>query len=76
MDSGGAAYAWEGTPWVQLQTSRGLVRFLYMQERSCVYDRLLECEELAKQAKRGLHSNKEPPVNRINDVSAPNSLAR
>ena len=36
-----------------------------------MYDKLLECEELAKSAKRGLHSGKEPAPNRVNDVSQP-----
>jgi hypothetical protein len=47
-----------------------------LQERSCVYEKLLECEELAKGAKRGVHSAKEPPVNRLNDVSAPGNAAK
>jgi hypothetical protein len=47
-----------------------------IQERSCVYEKLLECEELAKGAKRGVHSAKEPPVNRLNDVSAPGNAAK
>lgn len=46
------------------------------QERSGIYDKLLECEELAKNAKRGVHGNKAPPPNRINDVSQPGSAAK
>ncbi len=46
------------------------------QERSSVYERLVEVEDLAKQAKRGLHSAKEPPPNRINDVSQPGNAAK
>jgi staphylococcal nuclease domain-containing protein 1 len=41
-----------------------------------VYDKLVECEALATSSKRGVHSAKEPPVNRVNDVSAPGSAAR
>ncbi|EFJ43941.1 hypothetical protein VOLCADRAFT_95870 [Volvox carteri f. nagariensis] len=46
------------------------------EERSCVYERLVACEELAKSSKRGVHSSKEPPANRVNDVSTPGSAAR
>lgn len=49
---------------------------MHWQERSSVYEKLLECEELAKGSKRGVHSAKEPPVNRINDVSAPGNAAK
>lgn len=41
-----------------------------------MYDRLLELEEMAKAAKRGVHSPKEAPVARTNDVSLPGSAAR
>lgn len=41
-----------------------------------MYDKLLECEELAKQAKRGLYSAKEPPPNRVNDVSQPGNATK
>ncbi len=50
--------------------------FFFAQERSCVYERLVECEEMAKGAKRGLHSAKEPPANRINDVSQPGNATK
>ncbi|GFR42157.1 hypothetical protein Agub_g3009 [Astrephomene gubernaculifera] len=46
------------------------------EERSCVYEKLMECEELARSSKRGLHSPKEPPANRVNDVSAPGQATR
>ncbi|GLI65134.1 hypothetical protein VaNZ11_008590 [Volvox africanus] len=46
------------------------------EERSCVYERLMACEELAKSSKRGVHSAKEPPANRVNDVSTPGSAAK
>ena len=41
-----------------------------------MYDKLLECEELAKGAKRGLHSNKEAAPNRVNDVSQPGNATK
>jgi staphylococcal nuclease domain-containing protein 1 len=41
-----------------------------------VYEQLLECESLARNAKRGVHSPKEPAANRINDVSLPNSAQK
>ena len=51
-----------------------VVRHRSDEERSSVYDKLLECEELAKGAKRGIHSAKEPAPNRVNDVSQPGSV--
>lgn len=63
----------------ELMVSRGfasVVRHRSDEERSCIYERLVEVEELAKQAKRGQHSNKEPPVHRTNDVSAPGNSAK
>lgn len=53
-----------------------VVRHRTDEERSSVYERLVECEELAKGSKRGVHSAKEPPINRVNDVSQPGSGAR
>jgi staphylococcal nuclease domain-containing protein 1 len=41
-----------------------------------VYERLLELEEMAKGAKRGIHSSKEVPTQRVNDVSLPGNAAR
>jgi hypothetical protein len=46
------------------------------EERSRVYEKLLELEELAKAAKRGMHSSKEPPPTRTNDVSIPGNAQR
>lgn len=46
------------------------------EERSRVYEKLLELEELAKAAKRGVHSSKEPPPTRTNDVSIPGNAQR
>jgi hypothetical protein len=46
------------------------------EERSGVYERLVACEELARSSKRGVHSAKEPPANRVNDVSTPGSATR
>ncbi|KAL6757416.1 hypothetical protein V8C86DRAFT_2625605 [Haematococcus lacustris] len=46
------------------------------EERSSVYEKLVECEELAKNAKRGVFSTKEPAANRMNDVSAPGNAQK
>jgi staphylococcal nuclease domain-containing protein 1 len=46
------------------------------EERSRVYETLLELEEGAKAAKRGIHSSKEAPAQRANDVSVPGSAQR
>ncbi|GFH12962.1 ribonuclease [Haematococcus lacustris] len=46
------------------------------EERSSVYEKLVECEELAKNAKRGVFSAKEPAANRMNDVSAPGNAQK
>jgi hypothetical protein len=54
-----------------------VIRHRTDEERSGVYERLLELEEAAKAAKRGIHSSKEaaaPP--RPNDVSLPGNAAR
>ena len=53
-----------------------VIRHRSDEERSGVYDKLLECEELAKGAKRGLHSNKEAAPNRVNDVSQPGNATK
>lgn len=53
-----------------------VIRHRSDEERSCIYERLIEVEEMAKAAKRGLHSNKEVAVPRQNDVSAPGNAAR
>lgn len=53
-----------------------VIRHRSDEERSSVYETLLELEEKAKQAKRGKHSSKEVSVPRINDVSAPGQGAR
>ena len=63
----------------ELVVARGfaaVVRHRSDEERSSVYERLVECEEMAKSAKRGLHSSKEPAANRSNDVSAPGNAQR
>ncbi len=41
-----------------------------------MYEKLVECEDLAKSAKRGIYSSKEPAANRINDVSLPGNAAK
>eukprot|EP00882_Tetradesmus_deserticola_P005631 GHRQ01005927.1.p1 GENE.GHRQ01005927.1~~GHRQ01005927.1.p1 ORF type:complete len:442 (+),score=261.50 GHRQ01005927.1:56-1327(+) len=53
-----------------------VVRHRSDEERSSVYETLLDLEEKAKQAKRGKHSSREVSVPRINDVSAPGQGAR
>ncbi len=46
------------------------------EERSGIYERLVAVEELAKSAKRGIHSAREPASVRPNDVSTPANAAR
>ena len=46
------------------------------EERSSIYDRLLAADEKAKTAKVGMHCGKEPPKNRINDISNQEGLKR
>jgi hypothetical protein len=64
------------------QTSSTLVssncthNITHAQERSSIYDRLMEVENLARSAKRGIHSGKEPAANRINDMSTPGNAAK
>ncbi len=53
-----------------------MIRHRSDEERSGCYDKLLECEELAKSSKRGLHGTKQPPPNRVNDVSAPGNATK
>jgi hypothetical protein len=47
-----------------------------LQERSSLYEKLVELEEAAKKGRKGLHNPKEAPPNRINDVSQPGSGAK
>lgn len=63
----------------ELIVARGfatVVRHRSDEERSGVYEQLIQLEELSKQGKKGLHGTKEPAANRINDVSQPGSLQR
>jgi staphylococcal nuclease domain-containing protein 1 len=64
----------------ELIVARGLatvIRHRADEERSSVYERLMQLEELAKKGKRGLHSAKEPPAApRLNDVSGAGGAAR
>eukprot|EP00879_Flechtneria_rotunda_P013848 GHRR01014464.1.p1 GENE.GHRR01014464.1~~GHRR01014464.1.p1 ORF type:complete len:545 (+),score=253.02 GHRR01014464.1:424-2058(+) len=53
-----------------------VVRHRTDEERSSVYEALVDLEEKAKQAKRGIHSSKEVSVPRVNDVSLPGNAAR
>lgn len=53
-----------------------VIRHRTDEERSSVYEKLMELEEAAKTAKRGMHSNKEVTLPRLNDVSLPGNAAR
>ncbi|KAF8068404.1 elongation factor G [Scenedesmus sp. PABB004] len=53
-----------------------VIRHRSDEERSSVYEALVDLEEKAKQAKRGIHSSKEVAVPRVNDVSTPGNGAR
>lgn len=53
-----------------------VVRHRSDEERSSVYEKLMELEEMAKKAKKGIHSTKEAPPTRVNDVSLPGNSAR
>lgn len=57
----------------ELMVSRGygtVIRHRDFEERSNYYDALLAAESRASAMKRGVHSNKEPPVTHITDLSA------
>ena len=45
-------------------------------ERSAFFEDLLKAEELGKRNKKGIHSNKDAPITRINDLSAPGSAPK
>lgn len=45
-------------------------------ERSAYFERLFAAEENGKSSKKGIHSGKEAPVTRVNDLSAPGSAAK
>ncbi|CAD7701107.1 unnamed protein product, partial [Ostreobium quekettii] len=53
-----------------------VVRHRTDEERSSIYDKLLEAEEEAKKARKNLHSGKEAPMHRLNDVSLPQNSSR
>jgi len=53
-----------------------VIRHRTDEERSSVYERLIELEAAAKTAKRGVHSSKEVAAPRTNDVSLPGNAAR
>lgn len=46
------------------------------EERSLHYEVLLEAEEAAKAAKKGMHSGGEPPSSKITDLAAPDARER
>lgn len=63
----------------EMAVARGyasVIRHRTDEERSSVYERLMELEEAAKAAKRGIHSSKETAPPRVNDVSLPGNSAR
>lgn len=63
----------------EMAVARGfatVIRHRTDEERSSVYERLIELEEAAKTAKRGVHSSKEVAAPRTNDVSLPGNAAR
>ena len=45
-------------------------------ERSAYFERLFIAEENGKSSKKGIHSGKDAPVTRVNDLSAPGSAAK
>lgn len=76
---GGAAAGDEPVNASEMVVARGFARVVRHhsdEERSSVYEKLLELAEAAIAAKRGIHSNKAAPVNRVNDVSLPGNAAR
>lgn len=50
-----------------------VVRHRGDEERSAHYDDLVSAEERAKKARKGVHSSKDPPIHRVNDVSQSSS---
>lgn len=46
------------------------------EERSCIYERLMIAEDKAKASKLNLHSGKDAPVHRLNDMTANPKKAR
>jgi len=46
------------------------------EERSCIYERLGAAEDKAKAAKLNLHSGKDAPIHRLNDISSNPKKAR
>lgn len=49
----------------------GLVRHNSDEERSAIYETLMELDAQAKSQNKGMHSSKAAPVRRQNDVSGP-----
>jgi staphylococcal nuclease domain-containing protein 1 len=63
----------------ELLLIRGLaatVRHRADDERSAYYEGLLIAEENGRNSKKGIHSGKEAPVTRVNDLSAPGSAPK
>ncbi|KAI5084373.1 hypothetical protein GOP47_0000542 [Adiantum capillus-veneris] len=66
----------EGINVAEVVLARGfatVVRHRDFEDRSNYYDALLAAEARAKKGKKGLHSEKEPAPDRINDLSLPDS---
>ncbi|GBG64549.1 hypothetical protein CBR_g45244 [Chara braunii] len=71
---GGAGAPVHGVNIAEVVVGRGfasVVRHRDFEERSLHYEALLAAEARAVKAKKGIHSNKEPPVNHVNDISSP-----
>ncbi|KAH7296655.1 hypothetical protein KP509_26G032900 [Ceratopteris richardii] len=69
----------EGINVAEMVVARGfatVVRHRDFEDRSNYYDNLLAAEARAKKGKKGLHSEKEPPPDRVNDLSLPASQAQ
>ena len=63
----------------ELLLVRGLattVRHRGDEERSAFFENLVNAEEVGKKGKKGVHSAKEAPVTRVNDLSVPGSSAK
>jgi len=63
----------------ELLLMRGLastVRHRMDDERSAFFEDLVKAEEMGKRNKKGVHSNKDAPITRVNDLSAPGSAAK
>jgi staphylococcal nuclease domain-containing protein 1 len=63
----------------ELLLIRGLastVRHRVDDERSAYFESLFNAEESGKKGRKGIHSGKEAPITRVNDLSAPGSASK